>query len=385
MNNKNNNHRRKRVAIIQRVIFHYRMGFFSEAAKCWDTRFFHGESVFGSKVVNAKGQYGFSHHKLFTVSKRAKNNPQQILYFNPGLVVALMRWNPDVIVLEGSNNMLNNIFVYIYCTLSKKKMIWWGIGQVPGRKESIYRKILTPFRKIIIKRADSILAYCSLSEKYFKTISSKRGQIKVMPNSLDNRQIQAEISKISTEDKIKLRKELNLADDKVILLFVGAIEFNKNLDILISATKELSQKGRNVETIIIGSGPAVDYYRSYAKQLQINNCQFLGKIIEGVNIYFQLSDIFVLPGRGGLAINQALINGLPVVCNSPADGTEQDMIRNGYNGYLLNTMNTEQLTCCLEKMITSNNYVEMGSRSKKIIEKEYNIGKMIKVLTEAIG
>ena len=38
-----------------------------------------------------------------------------------------------------------------------------------------------------------------------------------------------------------------------------------------------------------------------------------------------MSNIFVLPGTGGLAINEAMAYGLPVIC-SEADGTEKDLV-----------------------------------------------------------
>ena len=41
----------------------------------------------------------------------------------------------------------------------------------------------------------------------------------------------------------------------------------------------------------------------------------------------------ILPGRGGLAIQELLWYGLPVI-SGVADGTERDLIRDGKNGFL---------------------------------------------------
>ena len=190
----------KRIAVVQRVIFHYRMGLFQEMSRKWTVKVFHGESVIGSKVINAKPPYCFQTQKLFTICKKAKKNPQQILFFNPGLVLALWSWKPDVIILEGSNNMLNNIVVYLFCKLFRKKFIWWGIGRVPGRKDSLYRKFLTPFRKLLIREAYTVLSYCNLSAEYFGEITD-RNKIRVFPNSLHNKALEKEITQITEEDK----------------------------------------------------------------------------------------------------------------------------------------------------------------------------------------
>ena len=45
------------------------------------------------------------------------------------------------------------------------------------------------------------------------------------------------------------------------------------------------------------------------------------------------NDIFVLPSRGGLAINHAMASGLPVIV-SEGDGTELDLIDHGIGFYL---------------------------------------------------
>jgi glycosyltransferase involved in cell wall biosynthesis len=372
-----------RIAVVQRVIFHYRIGIYERMARKWDVMVFHGKSVPKSKVVNALPPYLFPTKELFTICKRAKNNPQQVLYFNPGCVLSLMRWNPDLLIIEGSNNMLNNIFIYLYCRIFSKKYIWWGIGHVPGRKESIYRKILTPARKLLIRNAAYCLAYSNYSAEYFKRIADP-SKVKVLPNSIDNEAVEKEIEQISSEDKIRLRKRLGIPEDAVVALFVGALEPNKRLNVFIEALKKLGGRGYKVEGLIIGSGVAASDYRKFATTLKVKNCQFLGKIVKGVNVYFQIADIFVLPGRGGLAINQALINGLPVICNTPADGTELDMIENGKNGYLIKSMDVPDLVDYIERMIRNRSYIEMGRNSREAVKSRYNINVMNDILKQTI-
>lgn len=383
MNNLESYNKKIKIAVIQRVIFHYRVGIFERMAREWDLMVFHGKSVPKSKIINAVPPYPFDTKNLYTICYRSKNNPLLVLFFNPFLVFALIRWNPHIIIIEGSNNMLNNIFIFLYCKLFSIKYIWWGIGQVPGRKNSIYRKILTPARKLIIRHAACCFAYCSLSAKYFATITSSH-KIKIIPNSIDNETIEIEIKKITKKDKEDLRKKLRISEDSIVLLFVGVLEKNKRLNIFLDALKILKDRKYKVEGIIIGSGNAEDYYREYAKRLNISNCQFLGKIINGVNIYFQIADMFVLPGRGGLAINQALINGLPVICNTPADGTELDMIENGENGILVESMDVPKLVKALENIIENKRYLKMGANALKLIKKSFNINNMNDIIRKVI-
>jgi glycosyltransferase involved in cell wall biosynthesis len=372
-----------RIAIVDRVIFHYRVGFLSKLQNEYEIMVFHGESVSGSKVVNAPPPYPFPTRKMFTLSKRSKKNPLQIFYFNPGCVLRLIRWKPDLIVIDESN-MINNILIYIYCRLFSKKYLFWGLGQVPGRKDSIYRKILTPIRKFVIRRASACLAYCKLSVNYFTTITCPHKVI-VMPNSLDNEKVEKEIDSIREKDKVKLHSDLKIPPNAVVLLYVGALEKNKRLEVFIDTLEKFSEEKRNIHGLIIGGGPSEEYYHQYADRLGLKNCAFLGKIVQGVNIYFQIADIFILPGRGGLAINQALINGLPAICNTPADGTELDMIENDTNGILIESMDSTKLHAAIEKIISDDRISNMGLKSREVIDNKYNINVMVNVFKKVIN
>jgi glycosyltransferase involved in cell wall biosynthesis len=59
-----------------------------------------------------------------------------------------------------------------------------------------------------------------------------------------------------------------------------------------------------------------------------------GEVIDGVGTYFDAADLYALPGTGGLGINQAMAHGLPVVA-SYADGSADDLVDDGQNGYRL--------------------------------------------------
>ena len=77
------------------------------------------------------------------------------------------------------------------------------------------------------------------------------------------------------------------------------------------------------------------------KKSDSKNIFFVGKIIDGISKYFLQSDVFVLPGLGGLAISDAMIHGLPVIAGK-ADGTEIDLVTNE-TGFLHEELNVDIL------------------------------------------
>ena len=79
------------------------------------------------------------------------------------------------------------------------------------------------------------------------------------------------------------------------------------------------------------------------------------------------SKIFVLPGPGGLAINEAMHAGLPIIC-SEADGTEKVLVKNNYNGFFFKKDNHLDLYNKINYLLKNQNQIfNMGHNSRNII------------------
>ncbi|MFX7690329.1 glycosyltransferase family 4 protein, partial [Acinetobacter baumannii] len=61
---------------------------------------------------------------------------------------------------------------------------------------------------------------------------------------------------------------------------------------------------------------------------------FTGAIVEGVGPYFDAAEVYLLPGTGGLGINEAMAHSLPIISGF-ADGSADDLVVDGENGYRL--------------------------------------------------
>ena len=178
-------------------------------------------------------------------------------------------------------------------------------------------------------------------------------------------------------------------NNKFIFLFVGAIEEDKRLDILLKAFTQVYKDNDNSHLVIVGDGPNKSNLEELSTNLEIqNNVTFTGSIIDGVNIYFQVADVFVLPGRGGLAIPQAMVNGLPVI-SGLADGTEWDFVINGKTGYRVREVDDKRLIQQIyDKMkyfVENRDIVEaMSVNAMKLIEERYNINTFLWSLYNSI-
>ena len=114
------------------------------------------------------------------------------------------------------------------------------------------------------------------------------------------------------------------------MLFVGRLQPRKRIDILIRACADLPESIQP-DLYIVGEGPSRAEYEGLAGRIY-PKAEFLGALFgDELEGYFDKTDLFVLPGTGGLAVQQAMSHGLPVIM-AEGDGTQDDLVRD-VNGW----------------------------------------------------
>lgn len=319
-----------KLAVVYQVIFHYRIPFYKEIENDpeIDYQLFHGSGAKKSKVQNAKNDLKHT-SKLFTLQFPYKQNGQRKYFsFFPFLFFKLIVTNPDVILLEGASSIINNVSAYSYAKIFRKKIIFWSLGKVLSKESSVSRKKIDKFVLLLEKKADAIFTYSSVGEAYFLSRGIPKEKIFKGINVLDTRQILTLTKPKRTNQEFRL-------------LFVGSIIPEKKLEILIESFLKLEANFSNVYLDIIGSGE--QYYTSLKEKYEhvSKNMIFHGRITEGLDSYYFNSDVFVLPGLGGLAISESMAYGLPVICTH-ADGTEKDLVDSSC-GFFIDNMNSDTL------------------------------------------
>jgi glycosyltransferase involved in cell wall biosynthesis len=120
------------------------------------------------------------------------------------------------------------------------------------------------------------------------------------------------------------------------IINVGSFSSNKNQQFLIDIMINLMEKGVDINTIFLGSGPLIEYVKNKAKQMDLEeNCFFIGNV-ENVEEYLWYSDVYVHVSRSealGLTLIEAMAAGLPVITLD--GGGNRDLMIDGKNGYLL--------------------------------------------------
>jgi len=104
---------------------------------------------------------------------------------------------------------------------------------------------------------------------------------------------------------------------------------------------------------------------------------------EELKPYFEAADLFVLPGTGGLAIQEAMANGLAVIV-AKGDGTQDDLVRTG-NGWQIAPDDAGALGRTMRLALSDVKRLRvMGEESFRIVREEINLEKMVDVFVRAV-
>jgi glycosyltransferase involved in cell wall biosynthesis len=372
------------VAILYRVIQEWRLPIFNRFAKeeKFNLTILHGPDFEGTKVVNSKKERLFNSVELFSIKLKGKSkNGLVAMPISVFLFFKLIILNQKIVISEGESNLFNAEMGFIYCKLFRKKFIWWSLGSLKNRQQTGIRKLLNIVINTIERNADAIISYSNIGKSYFESIGVEPSKIFVATNVIDT---EAKLEEISKLDKQKIYKEAHV-DKDFIILFVGALIAEKRVDMLLNAFKivESSNIGK-FELIIVGSGPERQNLMDMVLVQGIKNVAFKGQVFDGVSKYFLASDVFVLPGLGGLAVSEALVHGIPVIA-SIGDGCEKDLVANNINGIIDEELNAESLanyllTIYKDKTLLNN----MKSEALAVIIQKHNINTYMQQLFSAI-
>jgi len=133
--------------------------------------------------------------------------------------------------------------------------------------------------------------------------------VKVIPNGVDtNRFVPSNISE-------KIRKKFG----NNILLYSGLMVGRKRVSVLLEAMNFVIKEIPDVNLILTGKGPLLEYLKDFAISLKIQkNTTFLGFIDDDELLkYYASSDIFVFPSEKegfGQVLLEAMASGTPVLC-----------------------------------------------------------------------
>jgi len=176
-------------------------------------------------------------------------------------------------------------------------------------------------------------------------------------------------------------RKIEKNDKTINILFVGRMNEYKGVNVLINAFKQLKQK--NIYLHIVGEGKEKEKLKKDAQD--ISNIRFYGFLggSELIGLY-KIANITVVPSiwyeTFGIVIIESFKYSTPVIASNI--GGFPELVENGYNGFLFEPGNTEELKKLLDKLIENPDYLKTLSDNAFESSKKYSMDVHMQRLTK---
>lgn len=354
-----------RLALQQRVIPAYRVPFFDLLAQSCEggLSLFAGQPLPVESIATADQ---FSSASYTSARNRHFRDPQSALYlcWQGGIIDWLERENPAALIVEANPRYLSTRRAIRWMKQHDRPVLGWGLGAPRGGNP-----IEKYFRLNFLRSLDGAIAYSRRGADEYRSLGLAR--VFVAHNAVSSRPQQSPPERSPALDR------------PPHVLFVGRLQERKRIDILLRACASLPTEVQPNLTIV-GDGPAISNLKSLVAEIY-PPAEFTGAR-HGPELapLFAAADLFALPGTGGLAVQEAMTHGLPVIV-AQGDGTQDDLVR-PENGWQVPPGNQTAFTNALQSALSDIPRLRrMGSESYRIVAEEINLEAMVASFIAAVN
>lgn len=313
---------------------------------------------------------------LTVLRLKSIHNPMRVgqrflLYPRSKVMNALEEFSPDII--HAHEPLLCWIgFEYakrcnIPTTLTVHMLPWLAAALVPDRigMRKLLERTGWAYIKLLSHKTTALITTTKIASK---VVGSKMGvPTETIPNGIDARIFHPGPN---SDRETAIRTRLNLSPHVPIILHVGRLDFEKNVDRIIKAVVPVIRE-TNAHLLIVGDGREKSALIKLSQSLGIaGRVHFPGyiSIKEGLPDIYRMATLFVLASEvesQGVVLIEAAVSGLPLVAVNSM--TIPEIVRDQVNGYLVESGDIPALSQAIDEIIRNPELaMEMGLESRRI-------------------
>jgi glycosyltransferase involved in cell wall biosynthesis len=261
------------------------------------------------------------------------------VHWNPGVISAIRKTRPDLVVISGYNSLTNQRAMR---WLHRKRSPWVFWGEIPGmRTLGRCRGALRAFaQRPALRWPDAIAAIGVRAVEEYRRLAGPRVEVVNIP--------------YHTDLKPFLDAPRANSPGRVRVLYCGQLIERKGVHTLLEAFLGLTDEFPNAELVLVGEGPLRTSLESRVPARLKDRVIFAGfQSVDDLPRFFSTADLFALPSLHdgwGVVVNQALASGLPIICSS-AVGAAADLVSPNQNGYIVPPADVSALGAAMRRLI----------------------------------
>lgn len=201
--------------------------------------------------------------------------------------------------------------------------------KIPGNQKM--KGIIRRLSRICLNKADLVVVPTEKVKRIIQGYGVKKPII-TQPTGINL----SKFERVDWDKVIRLRNQYGIKEKDNILLSIGRLSHEKNIEEIIKFLPKLVKRDINVKFFIVGGGPEKSVLENMVNELKLSeHVVFTGEIEwNEIQNYYVIGNVFVSASTSetqGLTYAEALASGKPLLVHK--DECLNELLQSGINGY----------------------------------------------------
>ena len=207
------------------------------------------------------------------IASRPSGRPMSNWYCPVGLISELVRGKSDLVYI-GGYTPLGMVVAGLICYLRGIPFGWICESHLAKRRSWVRRAAKAILLKTVISTARASLAVSSPAKRYLVHYGAKEESVFIFPNTCDVEGIGQAV--VKARQRIgQLQARFGTSDHRV-LLYVGRLSPEKNVELLLRAWKAVEQALPSALLLLVGDGPEAETLKDLGRSLELARLRWIG-------------------------------------------------------------------------------------------------------------
>ncbi|MGW8812460.1 glycosyltransferase family 4 protein [Gordonia terrae] len=272
----------------------------------------------------------------------------------------------DLTILEQAVRNLETYRILL-SVANWRRVAFWG----HGRNYTVQRsRPEEAFKKFLTKRGIWFFGYTEGGVKAVVADGFPDVATTVVYNSIDTRQLAAEISSVSEKTLSRIKTELGISPHAKVGLYLGGIDRVKRVDFLIESVKMIVNRVPDFTLIVAGDGDQRVEFESAVQEC--SQIVFVGPVFGSDKAaLLRMADLLLIPGRVGLVAVDSAASGVPIITTDwPFHAPEFEYLTSGLDCVVSQNNETAYASAVVDTVIDSS---VLGAMSRNCLELAENL------------
>src|SRR5258706_8206487 len=316
----------------------------------------------GSPVMGIKNGNGVKMYELKSVPWPFYADVHVALPFQNNLIKNIFNdFKPDIIHVQTNLNLARAVLsvakeqnIPIVCTNHFMSENVFPKLPFPDFFENWLDVIMWRNLNVFFSKFDALTSPSHWGAGYLKNKGVKR-DVHVISNGID---LTVFSSKNKNEEYIG--KKYKIPKAEFYLLYVGRIDKEKNIDIILKAMKLLNKK-HDICLVVAGKGTELVRLKALSRKIGMDEHIILTGFVpdEDLRSLYKFSDAFIISSIAELqsiVTLEAMASGLPVLAANA--GALPELVKNNVNGHLFNPLDVHEIAKAIDDLFSTKKNIE---------------------------